>query len=710
MPEMPNYLICPTCKGELLDNENSLKCQNCAVEYEKKWDIPQFSQNKDFYYCPTKKEWLSEKLDEYYKKIESDPTEWESLLKEIIDKIPDNKQKDEWIANLVDESRTAYKYLTSLNPEGHVLNFGSGWDNTTINLARTAKKVTAIDLTCERIQTLALKKKYYNLENIDLFCGGDRPYLPFKDNSFDTIFINGVLEWVASDWSEVEKKYAHKNKFSKAILYLKEVYGSHKPREIQKRFLKEMSRVLKDDGEMYIGIENRYSRLYFGKRPDHHSFIWFGSLYPRFIAHLVSLIRSQRPYLTFTYSVNGMKKLARDAGFNLSTTFGMEPMYRTPSNLFNLAHKNEIEFPRKENKYASSFLTSWLYKKTVTSYGYIATKKEKAKPWVELVVQEFLESQKLNQNDYQVKKINSNRKEKFTIFVEEKSNKDNFYVIKVPITDRLVESVENNYMVLEILQEKIKENSTLKYLPRIVPKPIMKSELNGQKYFVETGCLGTTAKEDKSFDTSALKELPFIIKEFNEIQLDHHTKESLLEGCNKKFNFLEKFLDTDQQRDSFAKLRSKIIGSIEKSNSKLYLRKSDFSLSNILFHGSHICGIIDFDEAGCSLQKSKNFAEFILSYSRNRQNMFWTDSILALQNKNLAAFPSVLEIEKTLKLLETDIDELTIAAQIAWINHVYYMVQFEVGKYSTRKLHHLFHKVLENISDTIYDKNKVITK
>ncbi len=697
--KLPAYLICPECKGDLRDSETSLICHNCSLEFEKKDDIPVFSKNKNFYYCPTKKGWLSQKLDEYHQKVNSEPSEWESLLKEILEKIPNNNQKREWVDNLVDESRASYKYLTSLKPDAHVLNFGSGWDNTTINLARTAKKVTAIDLTKQRIQILALKKKYYGLDNIDLFCGGDRPYLPFKDNTFDTIYINGVLEWVASDWSEVIKKYQHENIIKKFISYLSEVYGSHNPREIQKRFLKEMRRVLKDDGEMYIGIENRYSRLYFGKRPDHHSFIWFGSLYPRLIAHIVSMIQSHRPYLTFTYSEKKMEKLIREVGFQYKKCYGLEPMYRTPNNIFNLDKKNEIEVQRTSNDITAHYLPNWLYKKTIASYGYIGSVSHSPKPWVEAVVVDFLHKQKLSASEFQIKTIKSNYKEKLTIFVEKISDKEMFYVIKVPITPKVEEPIVNNFRYLQILQDKIKDRETFVYLSKVLPKPILASEYNGQKYFVETGCGGVTLKTNHSLDSDALKELSLIFKEFNEINFEQIENSVLIDEYKNKFNYLEKFLQTDLQKSVFEKITSNILYSLSKVDRQLYLRKADFSMSNILVDGLRVSGIIDFDETSLSPFKSKNFSEFLLSYSRYRNNIFWSEAIVMILDKKLDKFSSKLHIEKTLELLDSDLDELGITVQLSWLNHVYYMTQFEAGRYSKQRLVPLFHEVLEKLSD-----------
>ncbi len=290
-----SYLSCPDCRSKLTLTPPSVVCSKCQSSFPIVHDVPVFSVNREYRFSPTPRDWLPNAIARHLSERRDDPRQFEALLQAIVDKVPECR-RDEWIENLVDESRAAAKYLLSLRANSHVLNLGCGWDNTTISLARTCRRVTAIDLTLERIHLLKLKKAYYDLSNIDLLCGGDRRFLPFADNTFDTVFLNGVLEWVATSGFADKVKSFTSGRVGKFFGYLKTVYSEHRPADIQLQFLKEVCRVLKPKGQLFVGIENRYSREYFRGRRDHHSYLRFTSLYPRFLAHIVSLCLSHKPY------------------------------------------------------------------------------------------------------------------------------------------------------------------------------------------------------------------------------------------------------------------------------------------------------------------------------------------------------------------------------------------------------------------------------
>ena len=64
-------------------------------------------------------------------------------------------------------------------------------------------------------------------------------------------------------------------------------FGETNPRRTQQRFLQELGRILKPDGQLFVAIENRWNYEYFGGRPDHHSGLKYGSLLPRFLANSI---------------------------------------------------------------------------------------------------------------------------------------------------------------------------------------------------------------------------------------------------------------------------------------------------------------------------------------------------------------------------------------------------------------------------------------
>ena len=700
-----SYIICPECKSALGGNDTSLTCSSCHQKYDTKWGFPILSKNRDYYYSPTQKNWLTDILDEYYPKIEKNPLEWERLLTKILGNIPDNAAKQEWIENLVDESRASYKYLLSLKPGGHVLNFGCGWDNTSINLARTARLVTAVDLTRQRIQVLALKKKYYGLDNIDLICCGDRPHLPFRDDTFDAVYVNGVLEWVASDWSWAEKKYKEiQNKPKKALKFLKEVYSSHRPRDIQLKMLIEWNRVLKPDGEIYIGIENRHSREYFGRRPDSHSTIWFGSLYPRWMANLVSLLTHHRPYLTYTYSQNGYRKLLNEAGFNRSRFFAMEPMYRRPTNIVNLGETEEIRnFVGRSNSRVRH-MPPGLYARTCPSFGIVASQDSDPSSWVYGAASDFLNKTGLSQATHRVCSIKANRKNKFIIQIANEHDPRNGYVLKTPLNDTAREFMANNREGLNHLHAMLDAQPDGDRIKRLLPRHVFEGKYNGQAYFVETACNGRSWSDVASnADGEILDNLVEVMAVLSKLDFGDVSKEKLSANFRKKVDYLRPLVNYENRDGCCAldRITDRVLDAIDRYNGPAHLRKGDHTMGNIFIEGSQLTGLIDFDEHGATCFKLTDFAELVFSCSRIRGGVFWADSAQALVERQYDKLPASLKIEQRLTKLGSDPDELALAALSAWVNHVYYGLQHESTRYNAKAVTVLLDKVLASLAPVI---------
>ena len=126
----------------------------------------------------------------------------------------------------------------------------------------------------------------------------DHGKLPFAEKSFDVVIMNGVLEWVGS--------------------YLK----TGDPLNIQQKCLKEVRRVLKEAGELWIGIENRFGLKYLQGEPDDHLRYYspkkpvsYTTVVPRIIANLMTQKALGIPYRTYTHSFWGLKRLLKRAGF-----------------------------------------------------------------------------------------------------------------------------------------------------------------------------------------------------------------------------------------------------------------------------------------------------------------------------------------------------------------------------------------------------------
>lgn len=186
--------------------------------------------------------------------------------------------------------RAAGISLLDLGPESVALDFGSGWGTVTRCLGGICGSVVSMDLTYD---SLLFARRLAQAPNLLHVHGGDGPRLPFADASFDAVILNGVLEWLPEGRDLATD-----------------------PREVQRRALAEVRRVLRPGGQLYIGIENRLGAPYFLGIPEDHTGLRFGALLPRRLANRYSLRRRGRPYRTYTYSLPGYRTLLGEAGFS----------------------------------------------------------------------------------------------------------------------------------------------------------------------------------------------------------------------------------------------------------------------------------------------------------------------------------------------------------------------------------------------------------
>ncbi len=217
------------------------------------------------------------------------------------------------------ESRGDWHLMMPVNADSKVLDLGCGWGASAMALAKNYSYVCAADSTIETLKFLKIRAEQEGVQNMDFAVVRPLDYgdLPFKKDSFDMVVLNGVLEWTGTE-----------DKASK-------------PRDIQIRALKEIKRILKPDGVLYIGIENRFAATYFFGTKD-HSGVLFTSLFPRFIANIIMRIFKKSSYRTYTYSYWGYQKLLKEAGFNNFKTYFPLPTYREPYSIVDVDDRKSL--------------------------------------------------------------------------------------------------------------------------------------------------------------------------------------------------------------------------------------------------------------------------------------------------------------------------------------------------------------------------------
>lgn len=240
-----------------------------------------------------------------------------------------------------------------------ILDAGCMWGALSIPLARTKANVVAIDQTEESLRLLRSRRDTEELKNLQLVCA-DLKLTNFNEHVFDKIIINGVLEWIAEEESiEVHKFIKRGANFGHNVRRLLIHNEADKPIEKQRLFLKRMHLALKNNGCLYLAIENRYNLFYLLGLPEEHCGIRFISLFPRFIQNIVSTMFRGRKYRTWTYSKKSLKKLLYSAGFSRVDIFFAFPDYREPD--FVLSSKKGMNFFR----YCKSVGKKPVYKKII---------------------------------------------------------------------------------------------------------------------------------------------------------------------------------------------------------------------------------------------------------------------------------------------------------------------------------------------------------
>lgn len=186
-----------------------------------------------------------------------------------------------------------------------VLDLGCGEGGITITLSQACKQIVAMDILPYRIRLTDTRMKNKGIANT-FVVRSDGAHLPFRDNSFNLVVVNGVLEWIPTSHAQ-------------------------NPQKTQFNALREVRRVLTNGGFLYLAIENRYFLSFFFGAVDQHSRLRFVTILPRKIATFYSTILKKRPYKTYLYSYWGLIHLLKNAGFSQTSFYVPFPEYRFPA-------------------------------------------------------------------------------------------------------------------------------------------------------------------------------------------------------------------------------------------------------------------------------------------------------------------------------------------------------------------------------------------
>lgn len=511
--EVFNDLICPTCGHSLImQDSNSIKCLSCEREFRFWKDTLMLSTDHDFYYGELSKD----KMNRFIELIENKGIKKAVAMAKEEKIITDDYYHMKYAFS---NNRAAFKLLLEPSKDKIALDLGCGLGIVSLNLATCFYKVYAVDATKERVQFVYLRGKQNGFENIIPLCAGDDERLPFKDQFFDCVVLNGVLEWVAESRNG-------------------SVY------DIQKNFLIEINRILKNRGVLYIGIENRYGYNYFKGIPEDHTGLRFGSLLPRYLSNIYSLLIRKKPYRTYTHSWAGYRRLLKKAGFFESKMYLPGNDYRFIDGFIDPENPDWMSnyFKMKNGNYLKAILKQQISKKMYPTFSILAKKKGKLMPWIteccSIICNEYY-----NRGTYDIKNMFITETETCIIEMDVKGRITKELIVKVPLNNISDKKCNSESYILN----KIYNDARIDYAKHYIPQFVAKGELNGIRYYIQEKISGRVLSNDLYNLQCKQNVFRYILRIHKETSCTHGSE--LFAFAEGELNDILGLIDTDKRKD-----------------------------------------------------------------------------------------------------------------------------------------------------------------
>ncbi len=606
---------CPVCGGDVEARSSEVVCRRCDRCFPFRDGVVDFRLARyDHHDNPVSRE-------EMHRINEQFPGRpWNDTLSDFLQLSEDVPR---WLDETTDEGRYAWKTFLTLRAGMTLLDFGCGLGTSTQNLAPQFARTYAVDLSYENaVFTRHRLNSLNSTDDITVIVGGDGSRLPLQDESIDVANASDILEAVGEgDLSD----YARGSVFRRIWNGLGSPYGQRNPRIHQLALLREISRILKRDGEVFIRCGNRMSYKQFTDGVDVKAGESAMPVLPRLLANLISLVRTRKPARNYQHTIHGYRRLLQQAGFEHVEFLA----FHQDDNLCEEIRPGPGHFPFwtpspssgwKQYIKQSSFFAP--------SFGILARKTARKIPRLEesLVDQIVLETG-LKREHFQTKHYLVSPKGK--LIVHAACGEQEFF-IRLPLNEQAIGAELRNHERLEWLKVHRPD------MAGCFPVPVLNGKVSGQVFFVESAVYGTplvNLLKKQRCATDSLRLGMDLLIGLNETSVDVQPrldKSAYRRLVSKPLRSLATLITADEitQLEEFFSVRLK-----DKQLPRGLLH-GDFSARNILVEGTAVGGLLDWEESDTDGIPALDAICLILScYSRLGTHFDPGDSLVDLARR-----------------------------------------------------------------------------
>jgi len=286
---------CPHCGGIVDCSEVAYACLKCRRNWQIKDEIPVFTERM----VESDRILDATGYADLIRLAEEDG--WKVAQNNFVQDYNGDEGQD-FMSAVTDAGRADWKFLLPLSRDSQVLDLGCGWGMLAVDLTGFYREVIAMDACLPRVKLLQMRKIQDGILNLIPLCGGNTRFLPFPDESFDLVVMNGSFGRLANS-----------------------IMGN--PQEIQESLLRETFRILRGKGIIYLGVENRYGYPFLSGHRDPHSGLRWGNVLPRRLANPYSRFVRGEEFRTYSHSYWGLEGLLERAGFSKVEFYTVYPHY-----------------------------------------------------------------------------------------------------------------------------------------------------------------------------------------------------------------------------------------------------------------------------------------------------------------------------------------------------------------------------------------------